>query len=173
MTNLYHVYVWYSEFNVFVYLSLLQPDDVSNIAIEKINALLESFMGINDTELCKYIVYLDSNHIIISPNEVFGDIMVLASPPHLPPPVDPDDVNTLTWKVFNGSLSNFMRVYTPEVLCYWNLILRKLEQRSSQPNNMCIPKIFKMQYLHKNGPIAIKLYTEVKYLKLHNKIVND
>ena len=27
----------------------------------------------------------------ISPNEVFGDIMVLASPR---PPVDPDDVNT-------------------------------------------------------------------------------
>ena len=26
---------------------------------------------------------------IISPNELFGDIMVLASPP--PPPVDPDD----------------------------------------------------------------------------------
>ena len=36
---------------------------------------------------------LDSNFtIIISPNEVFGDIMVLASPPR--PPVDPDDVNT-------------------------------------------------------------------------------
>ena len=33
--------------------------------------------------------------IIISPNEVFGDIMVLASPPRpLQPPVDPDDVNT-------------------------------------------------------------------------------
>ena len=34
---------------------------------------------------------------IISPNEVFGDIMVLASPPrpHLRQPVDPDDVNTL------------------------------------------------------------------------------
>ena len=32
--------------------------------------------------------------LIISPNEVFGDIMVLASPPRPPPPVDPDDVNT-------------------------------------------------------------------------------
>ena len=31
---------------------------------------------------------------LISPNEVFGDIMVLALPPR--PPVDPDDVNTLT-----------------------------------------------------------------------------
>ena len=28
------------------------------------------------------------------PHEVFGDIMVLASPPR--PPVDPDDANTLT-----------------------------------------------------------------------------
>ena len=37
--------------------------------------------------------------VIISPNEVFGDIMVLASPPR-PPPVDPDDVNTLTRKIF-------------------------------------------------------------------------
>ena len=35
--------------------------------------------------------------IIISPNEVFGDIMVLASPPpRPPPPVDPDDVNAQT-----------------------------------------------------------------------------
>ena len=40
-------------------------------------------------------------NIIISPNEVFGAVMVLASPllplPPLPrPPVDPDDVNALT-----------------------------------------------------------------------------
>ena len=42
--------------------------------------------------------------IIISPNEVFGDIMVLASPP----PVDPDDVNALTRKILNGSLSKFI-----------------------------------------------------------------
>ena len=40
--------------------------------------------------------------MIISPNEVFGDIMVLASPPR--PPVDPDDVNTLTLNRFNLSL---------------------------------------------------------------------
>ena len=44
------------------------------------------------------------HNVIISPNEVFGDIMVLASPP----PVDPDDVNTLTRKIFNLSLSNFI-----------------------------------------------------------------
>ena len=30
-----------------------QPDDVVNVAIDKVNGLLESFMGINDTELCK------------------------------------------------------------------------------------------------------------------------
>ena len=30
--------------------------------------------------------------IFISPNEVFGNIMVLASPPR-PPPLDPDDMN--------------------------------------------------------------------------------
>ena len=35
--------------------------------------------------------------IIISPNEVFGDIMVLASPPSQPRPlVNPDDVNALS-----------------------------------------------------------------------------
>ena len=43
--------------------------------------------------------------VIISPNEVFGDIMVLASPR---PPVDPDDANTLTRQIFNLSLSNFI-----------------------------------------------------------------
>ena len=45
-------------------------------------------------------------NVIISPNEVFGDIMVLASPPR--PPVDPDDVNALTRKIFNESLSKFI-----------------------------------------------------------------
>ena len=49
--------------------------------------------------------------IIILPNKVFGDIMVLASLPCMP--VDPDDVNALTRKIFNGSLSNFMSVDTP------------------------------------------------------------
>ena len=31
----------------------LKVDDSSNLAIDKINGLLESFMGINDTELGK------------------------------------------------------------------------------------------------------------------------
>ena len=35
--------------------------------------------------------------IIISANKVFGNIIVLASPPC--PPVDPDDVNALTLKI--------------------------------------------------------------------------
>ena len=43
--------------------------------------------------------------VIISPNEVFGDIMVLASPPR---PRPPDDVNALTRKIFNESLSKFI-----------------------------------------------------------------
>ena len=51
--------------------------------------------------------------LIISPNEVFGDIMVLASPPRPRPrpprpPVDPDDVNTLTRQILHLSLSNFI-----------------------------------------------------------------
>ena len=43
--------------------------------------------------------------IIISPNELFSYIMVLASPPSPPRlPVDPDDVNTLIRQIFNLSL---------------------------------------------------------------------
>jgi len=30
---------------------LLQPDDMVNVAVEKINSLLETFLGISDTEL--------------------------------------------------------------------------------------------------------------------------
>ena len=59
-----------------------------------------------------------TNRVIISPNEVFGDIMVLASPPRPRPrpPVDPDYVNTLTRKIFNISLSNFyMRYFAIEI----------------------------------------------------------
>ena len=60
-------------------------------------------------ELCCYLYHLLSiislfHHghaisipIIISLNEVFGDIMVLASPPR--PPIDPDDVNALKSRV--------------------------------------------------------------------------
>ena len=55
--------------------------------------------------MCLISEYIRFDIIIISPNEVSGDIMVLASPPS--PPVDPDDVNALTRKIFNGSLSKF------------------------------------------------------------------
>ena len=41
--------------------------------------------------------------MIISPNEVFGDIMVLASRPH--PPRRREHSKS---EVFNGSLSNFI-----------------------------------------------------------------
>ena len=59
-----------------------------------------------------------SNTFIISPNEVFGDIMVLESPPH--PPVDLDDVNALNSKnIQRISFKFYMTVDTPcEVHCY-------------------------------------------------------
>ena len=51
--------------------------------------------------------------IIISPNEVLGDIMVLASP-RPRPPVDPDDVNTLnSTNIQPISFKFYMRVDTP------------------------------------------------------------
>ena len=50
----------------------------------------------------------------------------------------------------------------------------KTKTTAFQPNDTRIPQIFKMQYLHlSNGPIAFKFNTEVKYLKLHKKIVSD
>ena len=51
-------------------------------------------------------------YIIISPNEVFGDIIVLASPPR--PPVDPDVVNALNLKnIQRISFKVYRRVDTP------------------------------------------------------------
>ena len=43
-------YALYELYN-FVILLYFQPDDVVNVATDKINNLLESFMGINDAEL--------------------------------------------------------------------------------------------------------------------------
>ena len=58
------------------------------------------------------------SRLVISPNEVFGDIMVLASPPPRPP-VDPDDVNALTRKIFNESPSKFIGGRrSPAVACW-------------------------------------------------------
>ena len=76
--------------------------------------------------------------VIISPNEVFGDIMVSAS---RRPPVDPDDVNTRNTKNIQPiSFKLYLWVDTP-------LRYRALEQLRSQPNDTCIHQIFKMQYL--------------------------
>ena len=51
--------------------------------------------------------------VIISPNKVFGDIMVLASRP----PVDPDDVNTLnTTNIQPISFKFYMRVDCFQIL---------------------------------------------------------
>ena len=80
----------------------------------------------------------------------FGDIMVLASPQHLRPPVDPDDVNTKSKSIQQISFKFYMRVDTP--LRYVAIEIwysRALEQLRSQPDDTCIPQIFKMQYLHK------------------------
>ena len=54
----------------------------------------------------------------MSPKEVFGDIMVLASPLPRPPPrppIHPDDVNTLTRKV---STDLFQIIYEGRYLRY-------------------------------------------------------
>ena len=64
-------------------------------------------------ELCNtYCFSKQYCDVINSPNEVFGDIMVLASP--LRPPVDPDDVNTLNSKNIPPiSFKFYMWVDTP------------------------------------------------------------
>ena len=81
---------------------------------------------------------------IISQNKVFGDIMVLASPPRPPrPPVDPNDVNTLNSKNIQPiSFKFYMRVDTPR-----GTLLLKFD--TLRPNDTHIPQIFKLQYLHK------------------------
>ena len=101
----------------------------------------------------KYLLY---HLFIISPNEVFGDIMVLASPPPCPPPrpsVDPDYVNTLTRNIINLSLSNCICGYIPP--CGTLLLkfdtLRRVEQLNCVRSQatLSIPQIFTMQHLHK------------------------
>lgn len=43
-------------------MCLLQPDDTVNVAIEKINSLLENFLGISDTELGKVLITYYHQH---------------------------------------------------------------------------------------------------------------
>ena len=45
-------------------LLIFQPDDVVQIACQKINALMESFMGIHDDELGKQRFYFPVNDTI-------------------------------------------------------------------------------------------------------------
>ena len=83
------------------------PEDMMNR--EKIDQLPAMQVGFIDA-ICMPVYQVSGLYpisFIISPNEVFGDIMVLASPPPRPP-VDPDDVNALIRKIFNVSLSNFI-----------------------------------------------------------------
>ena len=77
--------------------------------------------------------------------------MVLASPPRLPrPPVDPDDVNA---EVEKYSTDLFQILYEGRYPLRYLLLkfdtLRAIEQLRLQPNDTCIPQIFKMPYLRK------------------------
>ena len=50
-------------------------------------------------------------NVIISPNEVLGDIMVLASPLRPRPPIDPDNINARNSKnIQQISFKFYMRV---------------------------------------------------------------
>ena len=61
--------------------------------IEGLNIILKIIL-FAPIKIYLYIyIYTPEFVFIISPNEVSGDIMVLASPPR--PPIDTDDVNTL------------------------------------------------------------------------------
>ena len=108
--------------------------------------------------------------LIISPNEVFGDIMVLASLPP-PPPRPPRRREHSNSKSIQPISFKFdMRVDTP-----WGTLLLKFDtlrglEQLSQPNDTCIPQISNWNISISNGPIAFKFYTEVKNPKLHNKM---
>ena len=130
----------------------------------------KSILNYSTCGFCMYCV------IIISLNEVFGDIMVLASPPPRPPPVDPDNVNTLNSKNIQWiSFKVYMRVDTP--LRYVAIeIWYPPRTRTTAPRSqttLVSPKYSKCNISISNGLIAFKFYTEVKNLKLHKKIVND
>ena len=63
-----------------------QPDDVVNVATDKINGLLESFMGINDTELGEYIYVVKSLHYLVALSKtivILGHVVILAGMPIL------------------------------------------------------------------------------------------
>ena len=85
--------------------------------------------------------------LIIYPNEMFGDIMVLASPPPRPPRRREHSNSKSVQRI---SFKLYMRVDTPRGTLLLKFdTLRALEQLRSRPNDTCIPQILKMQYLHK------------------------
>ena len=67
---------------------------------------------------CSFVVTMPCLLIIISPNEMFGDIMLLASRSPRPP-IDTDDVNTQVEK-YSTDLFQILYEgrYPPEVRCY-------------------------------------------------------
>ena len=87
---------------VITFVQTAPAETSNNILVETMSMIIIRGQGHKEDSLdCNTRI----DHMIISPNEVFGDIMVLASPR---PPVDPDDVNALARKIFNVSLSNFI-----------------------------------------------------------------
>lgn len=62
-----------------------QPDDVVNVAVDKVNGLLESFMGINDTELGKTPTHwhyttprLPTDHRILRSTRKYLMVLIIA-----------------------------------------------------------------------------------------------
>ena len=51
--------------------------------------------------------------------------------------------------------------------------MTRLTPKLHSLTTLVAPKSSKCNISTSNGPIAFKFYTEVKYLKLQNKIVND
>ena len=106
--------------------------------------------------------------LFISPNEVLGDIMVLAPCP----PVDPDDVNTITQSIQRISFKFYTRVDTPLryfAIEIWYPPMTVVWLRTQLFYVLVSPKSSKCNISITNGPIAFKFYTEVKYLRLHIK----
>ena len=91
--------------------------------------------------MCIFVFVYVCMVLSISPNEVFGDIMVLASPPPCPPRRR-EHSNS---EDYNNCVCSQTTLVSP---------------KSSKCNNISIS----------NGPIAFKFYTEVKNLKLHKKM---
>ena len=95
-----------------------QRTDVSNLlSLQFITFLLKYLTRkvlpqIHTTKMC--CLY------IISPNEVFGDIMVLASPSC--PPLDPDDVNNLT-RTNIQSISFKLYMWVDSSLSYFTIVI--------------------------------------------------